>query len=92
MRNRRDQCSGAVEGNSTYSVVRLPDGKEGTASTSDLAPYPSSHNESEDPPNTDCTLPETNGVGDDMRGETVDEAADGVREDSSGSWRGPFCG
>ena len=28
-----------VEGNPTYSVVRLPDGKESTVSTSDLAPY-----------------------------------------------------
>jgi len=28
-----------VEGNPTYSVVRLPDGKESTVSISDLAPF-----------------------------------------------------
>ena len=41
----------------TYSVVRLPDGRESTVSASDLAPYPHSYDESENPPNTDYTLP-----------------------------------
>ena len=50
-----------MEGNPTYSVVRLPDGKECTVSTSDLAPCPPSPDESESPPNTDSTLPETSG-------------------------------
>jgi len=45
-----------VEGNPTYSVVRLPDDRESTASTSDLAPYPHAHNESGNPSNTDSTF------------------------------------
>ena len=31
-----------VEGNQTYTVIRLGDGQESTVSTSDLAPYPRS--------------------------------------------------
>jgi len=64
-----------VEGNPTYSVVRLPDGKESTVSTSDLAPYPPSPDESENPP-------ETVGVGGvDLRDAAVDEAVDDVRRE-----------
>ena len=59
-RNKGDPLCDPVElmeGNSTYSAVRLPDGRESTVSTSDLARYPHSYNESENPPNTDYTLP-----------------------------------
>jgi len=66
-----------VEGNPTYSVVRLPDGRERTVSTSDLAPCPPAHNDSEDPPNTDCFL-ETDGVGGDDMGDGAADEAEGV--------------
>jgi len=74
-----------VEGNPTHSVVRLPDGKECTVSTSDLAPCPPSPVESESPPNTDFTLLETSGVGRvDVRDAAVDEAVDDVRGEVEG--------
>jgi len=38
-----------VEGNQTYSVIRLGDGQESTVSTSDLAPYPRSPAIAEEP-------------------------------------------
>jgi len=59
VRNKGDPlCDSAefVEGNSTYSVVRLPDGRDSTVSTSDLAPYPHSYDESANPPSSDYTL------------------------------------
>ena len=59
--------------------MRLPDGGESTVSISDLAPCPPVHNDSTDPPNTDSSLPESDGVGgNDMGDEPADEA-DGVR-------------
>jgi len=65
-------------------VVRLPDGKECTVSISDLAPCPPP-DESESPPNTDSTLPETSGVGRiDVRDAAVDEAVDDVRGEVEG--------
>jgi len=69
-----------VEGNPTYSVVRLPDGKESTVPPSDLTPHPPSPDESENPPSTDSTLQETGGVGGvDVRDAAVDEAVDDVQ-------------
>jgi len=69
-----------VEGNPTYSAVRLPDGKEYTVPTSDLAPCPPSPDERESPPSTESTLLETSGVGCvDMRDAAVDKAVDNVR-------------
>jgi len=73
-----------VEGNLTYSVVRLPDGKECTVSTSDLAQCPPS-DESDSPPYTDSTLPEASGVGRvDVRDAAVDEAVDNIRGEVDG--------
>ena len=67
-----------VEGNPTYSVVRLRDGRESTVSTSDLAPYPPAHNGNADPANSD-TLLESDGVcGNDVEDVAADET-DGVR-------------
>ena len=60
VRNKGDPlCDPAelVEGISTYSAVRLPDGRESTVSTSDLAPYPHSNDESANPSSTDHTFP-----------------------------------
>ena len=49
-------------------------------SVSDLAPYPHSNEENENPPNTDYTLLETEGAGGaDVQGVAVDEAVDDVR-------------
>jgi len=70
-----------VEGNSTFSVVRLPDGRESTVSTSDLAPCPPAHNDSTDPPNTDSSLPESDGVGGDDMGDVPADEADSVRSE-----------
>jgi len=63
--------------NPTYSVVRLPDSRQSTVFTSDLAPYPPAHNDSEDPPNTN-PFPESDDLGDDM-GDVAADVADGVR-------------
>jgi len=50
-----------------------------------LAPCPSSPHESESPPNTDSTLPETSGVGRvDVRDAAMDEAVDDVRGEVEG--------
>ena len=47
-----------------------------------MAPCPPSSDESESPPNTDSTLPETNGVGSvDVRDAAVGEAVDDIRGD-----------
>jgi len=63
---------------STYSVVRLRDGRESTVPTSDLTPYPPVHNGNADPANID-SLPESNGVcGNDVEDVAADET-DGVR-------------
>ena len=67
-----------VEANSTYPVVRLPDARESTVSTSDLAPCPHAHNNSTDPPNTDSSLPESDGVGGVDMGNVPADEADGV--------------
>jgi len=80
-RNKDDPFCDPVElaeGNPTYSVVCLPDGRESTVSTSDLAPYPPSHDENLDSPDTDSARPETD---DDVRGVAVDEVVDGVRDE-----------
>jgi len=50
---------GGCRRESTYSVVRLTGGRESTVSTSDLAPYPPSHDENKDPPYTASAMPET---------------------------------
>ena len=68
-------------GNSTYSVVRLPDGRESTVSSSDLAPCPPAHNDSTDPPTTDSSLPESDGVGGDDLGDVPADEADSVRSE-----------
>jgi len=60
--------------------VRLSDGKEITVSTFDLAPYPTSHDESEDPPKTSSTLQEFDNVGDSIPSEAVEESEDSVPE------------
>jgi len=68
-----------VEGSPTYSIVRLPDGRESTVSTSDLAPCPPADNDSTDPPTTDSSLPESDGVGGVDLGDVPADEADGVR-------------
>jgi len=70
-----------VEGNPTYSVVRSPDGRESRVSTSDLARCPPADNDSTDPPNTDSSLPESDGVGSNDMGDVPADEADDMRGD-----------
>jgi len=75
-----------VEGDRTYSVVRSPDGRESTVSTSDLSPCPP-HDECEDPPTlpsqkltvwASATWEEAADEADGMRGEEVENDQDSV--------------
>ena len=81
MRNKGDPfCDSVelVEGNPTFSVVHLRDGRESTVSASDLASYPPAHNGNADPANSD-SLPEYDSVcGTDVEDVAADET-DGVR-------------